>query len=566
MLRAQTASMSTAREEVRQRRDVDTLAVRDAFNKARDKRERSVYHSEEYVRVIDPATGARVTTTASCFIARSCICCIFLTSCSQCVCVCVYVCSCEQSEIPKIYECWICRDILDDPYVHACGEQFCSRCLVASIESCGASCPFCKASITTDYTKTLIPGWHTTRNIKAMSIVCLKPGCPVSFGLVDENHARLDKHIKDEGHHQAECPYATCTDTVWECDLAEHIKDHPVECAHANRGCTHRGTGTTITEHERTCDCRPTPCPYSEQGCRSTPNAHASMAHTSVCYHKPVTCQRCDIMVLRGDLSDHDIVYSGRHLQIGDERLRAEKAEHFKTQCSLDKATNALEDIQARMDALRRELADVNSEKSELVLSKVHTHVVKRCGSKKLDETLGCASCNNSLGTTLYVCTTTHVNCSDKRWCATCVEPKHAKQVNQAKHGTKHSRSSVPSASSSSYSYSSSSSSHSSPTSSSSSSSSICDYSDSHSPSPTPTHSSSSSSSQSSSSKFRRSVRFSDDDDERDDANHAIDLTGCDGDRESDEEADIEDNHVEEHAEEIILKRHRPRSTESQEL
>jgi len=122
--------------------------------------------------------------------------------------------------LPKEFECPICKDALEDPYITSkCQHTFCGKCLLTALGN-NSSCPICRAPLEKDPPQVGV--LHRRSTLETYSNCIRKP----------------DKYFQDKlGELELTCPFKECGKVIEYAKLKAHQKDcqfnpeKPVFCA-----------------------------------------------------------------------------------------------------------------------------------------------------------------------------------------------------------------------------------------------------------------------------------------------------------------------------------------------
>lgn len=163
------------------------------------------------------------------------------------------------------YECPICLMALRNAVQTPCGHRFCKNCIVKSIRDTGQKCPVDNETLSEDQ---LFPDNFAKREILSLTVRCPNHGCMDKMEL---------RHLEN---HLSQCEFAT------------------VPCPH----CQKAVRKTTVEQHAaEECPRRPVSCP----DCVAYFVFEERQLHELQCPFASVTCQYCDMDLLRDQLESH---------------------------------------------------------------------------------------------------------------------------------------------------------------------------------------------------------------------------------------------------------------------
>lgn len=163
------------------------------------------------------------------------------------------------------YECPICLMALRAAVQTPCGHRFCRSCIEKSIRDTGQRCPVDNEIL---LERQLFPDNFAKREILSLTVRCPNKGCSDKMEL-----RHLENHVNQCQFATVPCPL--CQELVWKSQLEEH---------------------TSLQ-----CQRRPMSCP----DCVESFVYEESKLHEQLCPFANVSCQYCDMELIRDQLESH---------------------------------------------------------------------------------------------------------------------------------------------------------------------------------------------------------------------------------------------------------------------
>ncbi|CAL1603416.1 unnamed protein product [Knipowitschia caucasica] len=163
------------------------------------------------------------------------------------------------------YECPICLMALRNAVQTPCGHRFCKNCIEKSIRDTGQRCPVDNEMLSEDQ---LFPDNFAKREILSLTVRCPNTGCTDKMEL-----RQLESHV-------SQCEFST------------------VPCPH----CQSALRKSLVEQHAaEECPRRPVSCPE----CVAYYTYEEREVHMQLCPFASVTCQYCDMDLLRDQMESH---------------------------------------------------------------------------------------------------------------------------------------------------------------------------------------------------------------------------------------------------------------------
>ncbi|XP_067104831.1 TNF receptor-associated factor 6 [Osmerus mordax] len=163
------------------------------------------------------------------------------------------------------YECPICLMALRAAVQTPCGHRFCRSCIEKSIRDTGQRCPVDNEILLENQ---LFPDNFAKREILSLTVRCPNKDCIEKMEL-----RHLESHVNQCQYATVPCPL--CQESVWKSQLEEH---------------------TSLQ-----CQRRPVSCP----DCVASFVYEESELHKQRCPFANVSCQYCDMELIRDQLESH---------------------------------------------------------------------------------------------------------------------------------------------------------------------------------------------------------------------------------------------------------------------
>ena len=217
----------------------------------------------------------------------------------------------DTSNIPSKYECVMCKNWLNTPYLtECCGQQFCKSCLEGPTKTAPEYCPCCE---TGDQTFKYIMYKPLKDEIDNLIVFC-----PCKGNGCDKVIRRADR-----ASHELECQYLVidckkCRAHVLRKDLPSHTRNRctqrEVVCLH----CQEKGTYSEISgKHQEFCPETTVEC---DKMCGTNFKRKDSEKHKRKCPEEEYTCPfyeaGCTMTLKKRDLDKHLITDTQKHLSL----------------------------------------------------------------------------------------------------------------------------------------------------------------------------------------------------------------------------------------------------------
>ena len=207
-------------------------------------------------------------------------------------------------ELPSRFTCTICLNVLQQPQmVNCCEQYFCRDCLYLWKKKSN-SCPTCRS---TYFFFMAMP--RITAKIDALKVHCPNKchGCSKTLALKDcKSH--LSVEIPDGCPFvKLPCPNDCGEQSIFRADISEHCNQ---KCPKRQANCTHCGQSGEYLfiseQHTKECLLFPLPCPHD---CGTTTTHKDLPTHKNFCPLEPVPCVfkelGCETIVHRKDMDKH---------------------------------------------------------------------------------------------------------------------------------------------------------------------------------------------------------------------------------------------------------------------
>lgn len=211
------------------------------------------------------------------------------------------------------YECPICLMALRNAMQTPCGHRFCKNCIEKSIRDTGQKCPVDNEVLPADQ---LFPDNFAKREILSLTVRCPNPGCSNKMEL-----RHLESHLSQCEFSTVPCPH--CQRAVRKTTVEQHAAE---ECPRRPVSCTDCVTDYIYEErhlHELQCPFASVTCQYCEMDLlRDQLESHCD----TDCPKAPIACNfsifGCKERMLRHDLAQHMQEFTQSHMRFMAEFLR----------------------------------------------------------------------------------------------------------------------------------------------------------------------------------------------------------------------------------------------------
>ncbi|XP_020783104.1 TNF receptor-associated factor 6 isoform X2 [Boleophthalmus pectinirostris] len=259
------------------------------------------------------------------------------------------------------YECPICLMALRNAVQTPCGHRFCKNCIEKSIRDTGQKCPVDNEMLSEDQ---LFPDNFAKREILSLSVRCPNPGCSGKMEL-----RTLENHLSVCEFSTLPCPH--CQKAVRKSLVEQHAGE---ECPRRPVCCPDCVVYYIYEErqvHEQQCPFASVTCQYCDMDLlRDQMESHCD----TDCPKAPIACTfsifGCKERMLRHDLAQHMQEFTQMHMRFMAEFLRGLSVNGAKPRAACNGAPPQPSEEMQRLREMDTRLVKQDHQLRELIILK----------------------------------------------------------------------------------------------------------------------------------------------------------------------------------------------------